>query len=637
MMRLSDWSIRRRSILLGLIPAILMFVILLSVFVWQRLSDAKVDVATVGGILSSQLAASVEYPVISGNFKLLEPLVESAIHSESVVRVSILDSLGNILYERHTAEYEWLLPEDLAAYRKPVLQNLEEISEFSDFDDETDIEEGTSSTLTGESSVKEIAYVIVELSHVVGRDKAMSIAFKSMIFSIIVLGLCLLLARRMANTIAKPVEQLSNVLIDITNGRYDTETPITDGAELGRLQASANAMAKALKDADKAQENAMQDSINARLKAEEASNAKSEFLAIMSHELRTPINGAMGAMQLMAHCNADELKQYLEVADYSLNYLLELVEDILMLANADQNQLELCTEPVSFVDLLQHTLTAARYEAEKNRNKLHISFDDILLRNQIMIDAEKVRQVVRHIVGNAVKFTQNGHVNVAVFLESRSDTVCLKVVVTDNGVGISEEQKRAIFEPFKQGDSSFTREFEGAGIGLAVCASLCEVLGGEIRIENNRPQGTQVEIILPTSVVSGKPEKSKGEEAKAGRALIVEDNDVNRMVAEKMLGKVNFEAVSVISGEDCLLAVDDNDFDVIFMDCHMPGMDGFETTQKIRQLENQSGRKTVPIIALTANTSSEIRKRCMDSGMSDYLSKPLKVDTLQEVIGRWLS
>lgn len=631
MIRLPALSIRKRTLLLGLLPAVLMYILLISLYVWQQWQDVKKDVETVGNILSRQLAASIEYPVISGNFDLLEPLVESAIQSDEVVRISISGSEGQLLYERSTELYATLAATDIETYTSAVTQEIQEFSEFDEFDEQIPQQ---SIELRGS---RQIARVTIELTAAVGQEETTNVVIKSMLWSLLILLLCFALARRMARSIAQPVEDLTHVLGDITQGKYDSRTQVTDGAELGTLQASANKMAEALKTAELAQESAMQDSISARLKAEQASKAKSEFLAIVSHELRTPINGAMGAVQLMANCSQQELQEYIEVADYSLSYLVELVEDMLTLVSSESNQLEVAQEYVQLESVLLNTMASLKTEAEKNNNQLHVSFDELLLKHKVYTDAAKVRQLVRHLVGNAIKFTTGGYINVAIYLQTAQQGTEIHIDIADSGVGIPEEKKRQIFEPFQQADSSFTRKFEGAGIGLTVCNRIVYALKGHIELTDNLPAGTRVECRLPTGIKKADAVQQACSIDVSGRALIVEDNPVNRMVAEKMLKKVNFEAVSAESGDECLSLIRNQQYDLIFMDCHMPGMDGFVTTREIRKAERISNQGNTPIIALTANTSAEIRQRCLDSGMDDYLAKPLKVDQLKEMIGRWLN
>ncbi len=631
MLKLSQWSMRHRALLLGLFPAILMFSLLISLFVWQRINDAKIDVSTVGEILSSQLAASIEYPVISGNFSLLEPLVESAISAPAVVRVSITAPDGSILYQRQTQSYSELELDNIATYTRSVSQEQELFSEFSEFDD-----------ISNEPLVTtDIAYVSVELSHVLGRNRALMIVAKSVIWASFILFFCLLLARRMANSIAQPIEKVSQVLSSIAEGQLDSEIEITDGSEIGKLQKGVNAMAKALKRSENSQNKAIQDLDLARKKAEEANKAKSEFLAIVSHELRTPINGAMGAMQLIAYQNNKETDEYLNIADRSLNNLLELVEDMLTLGSLEKKEQSLDNQQTHIPNLLKHTLFDLEEKALQNENKLMIHMDDLISQRNIEIDGIKFRQLMRHLLGNAIKFTRNGRIYCSIYLENTPQGLLLKLDISDNGIGFPEEHKSDMFEAFKQKDTSFTREYDGLGIGLSICHDIIQLMEGHLEIMDNSPRGTIVNCCVPVSLMADSIHTDEvlsnyEDNEQPIKVLIVEDNRVNRIVAEKILRNMNLAPVSVESGKDCVERYKSEKFDLIFMDCHMPDMDGFETTQAIREFEKLKNRAPVPIIALTANTSANVRDECLTAGMTDYVAKPIKVDILHDVINRWL-
>lgn len=680
MIRLSRLSIRRRTLLLGLLPAVLMFSLLISLFVWQRINDAKLEVAAVGDILSSQLAASIEYPVISGNFALLEPLVASAISAPSVVRVSISSPDGSIIYQRQVEAYEDLSSDHIATYIRSVTQEQEVFSEFSEFDD-----------ISMQPLIKtDIARVSVELSHILGRNRALVVVAKSVIWASLILFLCYLLARTMARSIAQPIERVSHALSNIAQGQLNTHVKVTDETEIGELQKGVNALAKALETAQMAQQRAISDLDSARQKAEEANKAKSEFLAIVSHELRTPINGAMGAVQLMAYQEDKVPDEYLNIADRSLNNLLELVEDMLTLGSLEKKEQSLDKQPTLIPNLLKHTLYDLEEKAQQNGNQLVIHFDSLVRQKSLSLDGIKFRQLLRHLLGNAVKFTRNGRIYCSIYLENTSKGLMLKLDISDNGIGFPEQQKTVMFEAFKQRDTSFTREFDGLGIGLTICNDIIQLMQGHLAIMDNNPRGTTVNCCIPTEllfdqldldsdavkVISNldgpkteiKPaivksenavkfeDESKGEHQKdkalsvinddgagAGaeddteiRVLIVEDNRVNRIVAEKILRNMKYSPVSVESGKACIERFQQEDFNVIFMDCHMPDMDGFETTQAIRQIEEQAQKRPVPIIALTANTSSDVRHDCIAAGMSDYVAKPIKIEVLHEVIKRWV-
>lgn len=629
-MKISHWNIRNRALLLGLLPSLIMFTLLISLFVWQRINEAKLEVSTVGEILSSQLAASIEYPVISGNFGLLEPLVENAIAAPAVVRVSITTPDGHIIYQRQVAEYLELNADDIALYRSAVSQEQETFSEFSDFDE-----------INNHSIIHtDVAYVSIELSHVLGRNRALLIVAKSMVWASFILLLCVLLARRMANSISEPIEEVSLELSKIAQGELNRQINITAGAEIGGLQKGVNTMALALQQSEKSQRIAMEELQVSRLKAEDANKAKSEFLAIVSHELRTPINGAMGAMQLIAYQEDTKIEQYVKIADRSLNNLLELVEDMLILGSLEKKEQTLALEAVSVPKLLQYTLLELEEKSQQNNNELIIFMDNLVSNNDIEIDGIKFRQLVRHLLGNAIKFTQNGRIYCSIYLENDQAGLLLKLDISDNGIGFPEEHKAAMFEAFRQQDTSFTREFDGLGIGLTICNDIIHLMRGNLSIMDNTPSGTLVHSSVPVNLALSESSTESTEvdvdDNENKKILIVEDNKVNRLVAEKIMRNMKLDAVCVESGQECIHAMKAGAFDLIFMDCHMPDMDGFQTTQALRQYEAKHARKPVPIIALTANTSAEIRQECLISGMSDYVAKPIKIDILQDVINRWL-
>jgi signal transduction histidine kinase/CheY-like chemotaxis protein len=614
--------------MLGLLPAFIMFTLLISLFVWQRINDAKVEVETVGQVLSSQLAASIEYPVISGNFSLLEPLVENALTAPSVVRVSITTPTGQIIYQRQVGAYAELDSKDIAVYQSSVSHEQETFSEFSEFDNDSIIR-------------SDIAYVSIELSHVLGRNRALLMVGKSMLWASFILFMCMLLAHRMANSVSRPIEKVSDALSKIARGELNSQIEVTASAEIGDLQKGVNAMTSALQQSQQAQAVALQALEIERLKAVKANKAKSEFLAIVSHELRTPINGAMGAMQLIAYHEDKNIEQYVSIADRSLNDLLELVEDMLTLGSLEKSEQVLTLSPTFIPTLLQYTFYQLKEKSQQNNNELTIYMDGLITKDAVDIDGVKFRQLVRHLLDNAVKFTHSGSIYCSIYLENTHSGLNLRLDISDNGIGFPEERKDVMFEVFKQQDTSFTRQFDGLGIGLSICNNIIRLMDGSLSVIDNNPTGTSVNCSIPVQRVTHADNKRVAESfLKEGlenkKILIVEDNKVNLMVAEKILRNMKFDPICAKSGEECLQAIKTETFDLIFMDCHMPDMDGFETTQALRQYEEEQHQNPVPIIALTANTSAEIRQECLTSGMSDYMAKPIKTDTLNDMMNRWL-
>ena len=627
MIKLSRISIRNRALLLGLIPAFLMFVLLVTLFVWQWLTEAKKDVHVVGNIVSSQLAASSEYPVISGNFQLLEPLVENAISSPSVIRVSIVSSDGTMIYDRQIENYLEVASSNIELYRAAISREQNDYSGFSEFD-----ELGSSY-----HSQVAIAYVNIEMSILAGYEQALLIGYKSMLWAAFILFICFLLARRMSNAVAEPIEAVSRLLARVEKGELDVQVAVTDATEIGMLQKGVNSMTEALRNSEKFKNDSIAEAKDALLALEKANAVKSNFLAIVSHELRTPINGAMGSLQLIDRCDPADVKQYIAIAESSLNNLLELVEDILTLAQTEQGEQELLTESVFLPGLLKHTLPQLELLAEGNDNELHINFDKNLLNYNIEIDGSKFRQVVRHLVNNAIKFTHHGRIYCSMYLENTHEGLNLKLDISDNGIGFPKEHKNSLFAAFKQQDSSLNRQFEGLGIGLTICKDNVDLMSGKINIRDNIEAGTVVNCILPVLLLDAISEdKNLTENVNKGSILVVEDNQVNRMIVEKILNQLDYSVTAVDSGQACLDTVSLSQYQLIFMDCQMPGMDGFKTTENLREHELNKGLKSTPIVALTANTSANIRQKCLAAGMSDYMPKPVSLEKLKKVIEHWI-
>jgi CheY-like chemotaxis protein len=349
----------------------------------------------------------------------------------------------------------------------------------------------------------------------------------------------------------------------------------------------------------------------------------------------------MGAMQLIAYHEDKNIEQYVNIADRSLNNLLELVEDMLTLGSLEKNEQVLTISPTCIPTLLQHTFHRLQEKSQKNNNELTVYIDDLVTKNALDIDGIKFRQLVRHLLDNAVKFTHGGSIYCSIYLENTYSGLNLRLDISDNGIGFPEERKDVMFEVFKQQDTSFTRQFDGLGIGLSICNNIIHLMNGSLSVVDNNPTGTSVNCSIPVPRVAYTDDKRVTESLLKGglekkKILIVEDNKVNLMVAEKILRNMKFDPICAKSGEECLQAIKTETFDLIFMDCHMPDMDGFETTQALRQYEEEQHQNPVPIIALTANTSAEIRQECLTSGMSDYMAKPIKTDTLNDMMNRWL-
>ena len=377
---------------------------------------------------------------------------------------------------------------------------------------------------------------------------------------------------------------------------------------------------------------------------DEVQKLKVEFLTSLNHEIRTPLTGILGMTDLMAETSLnDEQREYLEITRSCADSLYDILSATLEFAALSAGNARAESSPFQVIRTVDHL--AAEYETKARAKGLDFELRiDRSLPELILGDEVRFRRLISQLLSNATKFTATGKVSLTVRrlhrwdepANSNASTGQLEVVVADTGIGISPEMRERIFESFEQLEGGLSRQYQGLGLGLALVRELSHLLGGEVRVESELGKGSNFIVQLPliaADEAAGTPVTRNLREGKP-RILLVEDNKVSQMIVVNMLERNGFEVDSAESGTAALKAASGYRFDLVLMDLQMPGMDGFETTHRLRRLP---GYENVPILALTANSSSEYYELCRQHGMQAFLSKPVQSQELIQTVQQHLA
>lgn len=412
-----------------------------------------------------------------------------------------------------------------------------------------------------------------------------------------------------------------------------------------KSEASLHAQAEELRRHRRVALSLMEDSRMAEQAAATANRAKSTFLAMMSHEIRTPLNGIVGFTDLLI---VDELSEKQREIAHTIRScgetLLNLITDILDISKIESGRLELEAENGDLLDCIRTVVAAFEPAAKRHGVTLKLSWEEEPVR-WMVLDFNRLRQIFFNLIGNAVKFTRNGTVEIKIRTETcdaPGREVKLFCEVQDTGCGISEEDLQTIFEPFRQGVYAQRSVAGGTGLGLTICRRLIEAMGGSIEVTSALGQGSRFAFHLQAGRGTESPvfpvmERSfaPGGPAVSARILVVDDVRTNILLTTSLLKRLGYQADSAPGGHEAVSQVNRESYDLIFMDILMPHMDGYETTRQIRQLPSAQNGHRPWIVALTADVLVENRKRCEEAGMDDFLTKPVRLEDISQCLDRW--
>ncbi|MDX5328023.1 MAG: response regulator [Marinobacter sp.] len=635
-------SLSRKLLLLGALPAVVMFVALMAFFTSARLEDARTDLAESSQMLADSLAPALEYAVVSGNIEALEQTLNQSLRRSKAEWIRVTDVVGKELgFVSSSLDDSSQSHRDFDIYSAEILQ------------EPLDLGAGTGWFNPGygfSSGSLRVGAVEVGVSPNVLADRQQSILWSSITVGVAMLLFTIVMVNHFLNNILQPIRKVASRVDQLITGDYDSQPVITKGnsKEIVAIQKQLNELAAHLGKLRTTRDQTLAVSEEAREKAEMASHAKSEFLATMSHELRTPLNGVLGMVELIQEEPLTKRQRdYLGTARQATEDLLTVISDILDYARMDSGTLELEHQEFDLRSILANCAASYRHAAEQQGLALDINFLGDWPDNPVVVgDAPRVRQILAGLLDNSIKYTSNGFVSVrASWLSLESGCILFGCSVSDSGSGIPSDRLHNIFDTFEQVDSGNTRAHDGAGLGLSLVQRLVELMGGHIQVESDLGEGSSFRFELPFELSDApapvQPEFPDAPREPLGRkswALVVEDNEVNQKVSTTLLNKLGFETDTANNGQEAVDKVKNKHegYDVILMDCQMPVMDGYQATRMIREWEQGNGQCGTQIIALTADVSTETEASCRASGMNDYIPKPVRRETLREVLSRWI-
>ena len=628
----SGWSLYSRTMLLGLGPALILSIILSGYFINARIQDVQHELDNKGQLIAVQLASTADYFVLTGNTSIISPLARVLLEDKDVQFIEIEDISGGLLYSQSDDDIGIENRESIKGILRWYQADIIQYDVLADEDD----------WFGKGSQEKVLGQVRIGLSEVFVEERQNQIISHAFLIALVAMGICALIAWLSGARLVNPITKLSGTVEKMAQGDYSARTDENASGEVGQLQSGVNTLANALQKSEEVQRHYVDNLISAREASEAANKAKSEFLAVMTHELRTPMNGVLGMLQLMQSTDmTTEQEEYVDIALSSGDHLLGLINDILDFSKIEQGSIELENRFFDLHESLQRLADGfkAIISAKELDFKLDLSMVDSLW---VRSDETRLHQIIVNLLGNAVKFTQQGFVGLTVEDIGYVDgQIKMNIVVSDSGKGITEENMERIFDAFQQEDTSISRQYGGTGLGLAISKQLVEKMSGELIVQSAPNQGSRFICQFVWEILS---EAEQGlaldhspilQEFFSGNVLLVEDNEVNQKVALKMLQDLGLSCDLAIDGLEALKLCRQNQYQLILMDLQMPNMDGYEATRAIRQEEGLN--KSTVIIALTANALFDVKNHCMQAGMNDFLAKPYKKSSLKELLTRWLS
>jgi len=664
-------GINQKMVFIAVFPAAIVALLLSLIYSINQINNAEQSLNDRGFSLSRQLASASEYGVYSRNPDILYPLANAAMQEIDVSSISIYNINGEMLIQSGTNKNKIKILDSTQPHPIRTVSDDKNSWIFQSLIFQTDFieDELFSDTLSNPKEIKNnnrkiLGWVLVELSLKRTKNLQKNTWVNSTTIAIFILLITAMTAIKLGQSITKPVITLKNTVNQLKDGNLDIQADTDAGGELKSLEIGINAMATTLK----ASHDDLEDRINqstselretlivledrnkqlstAQHEAESANNAKSAFLANISHEVRTPLNGIYGFLQLLEKTDLEATqKEFVENIEISTQSLLSLLNDILDFSKLEISQVHINHKKFNLKKVLNENINLF-YPIAFNKGLKLTSTIDKNIPNNILGDANRLAQIIKNLVSNSVKFTDNGEVTVKISkqlekINEGKNSITLNIQVSDTGIGIKKEDQQKIFQPFSQIEENMNRQHDGTGLGLSITKSIVELMGGSITVNSDLHKGSCFSVILPFEIDSKKHEVTNTlnsdnlivNNISSRNILLADDNIINRQFLSTWLCKINMHVDEASNGEEAISYCSKNQYDLIFLDLHMPKIDGLEAIKTIRN-HSQPNSKT-PIIAITADDTKNTRKRLQKAKFDEFLIKPVLEKDLLLTINKW--
>jgi signal transduction histidine kinase/CheY-like chemotaxis protein len=641
-------SITVKILATSIIPAIVASISLTIFYFEKRTNESYEYLVNRGEQLAREIAVMSEFALISGNTDYLDDTLTALISEPDIFSIKIFDKEGRLFIQNISKNKlnHTYLPK-LITLRKPAYRHVKNIDAF-DLSDDMNLDTSHQSESEGEKYLL-AGYVEVEISTKVLHEKRSEIILYGVSLAIAVLLVSSTIGLIFTRSLLIPIKQIVSTVRKIRKGDYDCKVVVRSNSELDDLSNNINSLATEIKTSKEELNRKIVELIDAKEAADRGNAAKSKFLARVSHELRDPLTTILGNLEILLNTNTSEYQERaICLAEKNVDYLLRQIDDILEFSLLESGQYTINPEYVDLVELteLVENITKPKAEAKGLSFSINLDIDQALHDSHIESDPIRLQQIMLNVIGNAIKFTSAGSVKADLSLKKVSvdhGQALLNLDVEDTGIGIAQEHMSCIFEMFEQVQSPISRQFGGAGLGLSITKHLVEALGGTIDVKSKLHLGSTFTVSLQAPYLRKdkfiQPILQHNDFGvailKRHRILLVEDNLDNQCIVAAFLQNIGIEVDIANNGIEGLDKYKRNDYDIIFVDCFMPKMDGFEFTRIVRESESKIKNHTqTMLIGLTAGAHQQNIEKCYLCGMDDVITKPFyRIDIYKRILG----